>query len=126
LPTLDEFSLKLITHKDILECNQNGVMGSLIYEADSIEIWKSIKKGSKDGWIGIFNRSTENQTISLRPENLGFNSDTSSKLFDVWGTKDASGLKFEINPNGVVFLRYHVNQPATWKSSAKNRIAAIF
>jgi hypothetical protein len=106
LPTLDEFSLKLITHKDILECNQNGVMGSLVYEADNIEIWKSIKKGSEDGWIGIFNRSAENKSISLRPENLGLNSDTSSKLFDVWSNKDASDLKFEINPDGVVFLKY--------------------
>jgi len=109
LPTLDEFSLKLITHKDILACNQNGVMGRLVYESGSIEIWKTTKKDSENGWIGIFNRSTENKTISLRPENLGLNSDTSSKLFDVWSNKDASGLKFKINPNGVVFLRYPVN-----------------
>lgn len=109
LPTLDEFSLKLITHKDILECNQNGVMGSLVYEADSIEIWKSIKKGSEDGWIGIFNRSTENKSISFRPVDLGLNSDTSTRLFDVWSNKDASDLKFEINPDGVVFLKYSAN-----------------
>ena len=109
LPTLDEFSLKLITHKDILECNQNGVMGSLVYEAGSIEIWKSNRKGSEDGWIGIFNRSAENKSISLRPENLRLNSDTSSKLFDVWSNKDASDLKFDINPNGVVFLKFSFN-----------------
>jgi len=106
LPTLDEFSLKLITNKDILECNQNGVMGSLIYEASGIEVWKTPEHNSKGGWIGIFNRSAEYESISLRPENLGLSSDTSYNLFDVWSNKDALDLKFEINPNGVVFLKY--------------------
>jgi len=109
LPTIDEFSLKLITHKDILECNQNGVMGRLVYESGSIEIWKTTKKDSEDGWIGIFNRSTDKRVISLSPENLGLNYDTALKLFDVWNNKDASDLKFEINPNGVVFLKYKVD-----------------
>jgi len=106
LPTLDEFSLKLITNKDILECNQNGVMGSLVHEADGIEVWKTPEHNSKGGWIGIFNRSAEYESISLRPENLGLSSDTSYNLFDVWSNKDALDLKFEINPNGVVFLKY--------------------
>ena len=31
LPTLDDFSLELITNKEMIACNQNGVMGKLIY-----------------------------------------------------------------------------------------------
>jgi hypothetical protein len=106
LPTLDEFSLKLITNKDVLECNQNGVMGSLVYEADGIEIWNTPKKESKDGWIGVFNRTGENKSVSLTPENLGFDAATNYKIQDVWNATELTTIDFKINPNGVVFLKY--------------------
>jgi hypothetical protein len=106
LPTLDEFSLKLITGKDVLECNQNGVMGSLVYEEAGIEIWNTPKKNTKEGWIGIFNRTGEQKSVALKPENLGLEAAASHKLQDVWNKKEVSALDFELNPNGVVFLKY--------------------
>ena len=106
LPTLDDFSLKLITDKDILECNQNGVMGSLVYESEGIEIWNTPKKNSKGGWIGVFNRNKELKSISLKPDNLGADFISSTKLLDVWNNKEVSALDFEINANGVAFLKY--------------------
>jgi alpha-galactosidase len=106
LPTLDDFSLKLITDKDVLECNQNGVMGSLVYEADGIEIWNTPKKNSKEGWIGIFNRTDESNEILLKLENLGLEFEQTYKLNDVWKNQNISTLDFSIKPNGVVFLKY--------------------
>ncbi len=106
LPTLDDFSLKLITDKDILECNQNGVMGSLVYEKEGVEIWKTPKQNSQDGWIGIFNRNLDLKFISLKHEDFGSNFSKSNKLFDVWNKKEISALNFKINPNGVIFLKY--------------------
>jgi alpha-galactosidase len=106
LPTLDDFSLKLITDKDALECNQNGVMGSLVYEANGIEIWKTPKKNSKDGWIGIFNRTDMNQSISLKHENLGLDATASLKLKDIWNLSKVSTLDYTLNPKSVVFLKY--------------------
>lgn len=107
LPSLDDFSLKLITDKDVLECNQNGVMGSLVYEAEGIEIWKTPNKNNKeDGWIGIFNRNEEIKSFSLKRENLGLDAAESYKLQDVWNTSEVSSFDFEINPNGVVFIKY--------------------
>ena len=105
LPTLDEFSLKLITNKDVIECNQNGVMGHLVYDKRGIEIWITPKKNSKDAWIGIFNRNLEERSISLKPENLGMEADISSKFLDVWNEKEVTNFDFELNPNGVVFLK---------------------
>lgn len=104
LPTLDEFSLKLITDKNVLECNQNGVMGSLVHDANGIEIWKTPKKNSKDGWIGIFNRTKENRSISLKHEYLGLTAAASLKFQDVWKAGKVSALDFEINSKTVVFL----------------------
>ena len=106
LPTLDEFSLKLITNKEILTCNQNGVMGSLVYEEAGIEIWETQKKDSKDTWIGIFNRTEEGKSVSLIPEKLGLDAATSINLQDIWNEKEITNLDFELNPNGVVFLKY--------------------
>jgi len=106
LPTLDDFSLKLITDKDVLECNQNGIMGSLVYEEGGIEIWKTPKNNSKDGWIGIFNRTEEIKSISLKQGNLGLDTAESYLLHDVWNKGEVSTLDFEINPNGVIFLKY--------------------
>jgi alpha-galactosidase len=106
LPTLDDFSLKLITDKEMLACNQNGVMGSLVYEKDGIEIWKTPNKNGKGGWIGIFNRNKELKSVSLKHENLGKEISKSTKLFDVWNVKTVSVLDFKINLNGVVFLKY--------------------
>jgi alpha-galactosidase len=106
LPTLDDFSYQLITNKDILKCNQNGVMGSMVYDQGGIEIWKTPKTNGKEGWIGIFNRTDGNKSISLKHDNLGLNPNTTILLKDIWKKKDISSLDFKINPNGVVFIKY--------------------
>ena len=106
LPTIDDFSLKLITEKEVLECNQNGVMGSLIYEKDGIEIWKTPKQKSSDGWIGIFNRTSETKSISLKQEDLGLPANETYTFQNVWNPDGLSHFNHNINPNGVIFLKY--------------------
>ncbi|NBB78225.1 MAG: glycoside hydrolase family 27 protein [Verrucomicrobia bacterium] len=109
LPTLDDRSLELITHAAMLKCNQNGVMGHLVYEANGIEIWKTPKRESADGWIGIFNRTPESNAASLTIEDLGLDPGQNYALFDIWGDEAISGLDFSINPNGVVFIKYSLD-----------------
>lgn len=106
LPSLDDFSYQLITNKEMLTCNQNGIMGSLIYDKEGIEIWKTPKRNGNGGWIGIFNRNKEGKSISLTPENLGVSITASKKLLDVWKNRVVSTLDYKINPDGVVFLKY--------------------
>lgn len=105
LPTLDDFSLNLITNPTVIECNQNGVMGSLVYENGDTEVWKILKTGTKEGWIGIFNRSKDSKTVSLKNSDLKLKG-KSYKFYDVWGEKEVDNLFFKINGNGVVFLKY--------------------
>lgn len=106
LPTLDDFSLKLITNKEMLECNQNGVMGHLVHESKDLEVWQSPKKGSKDGWIGVFNLSDKDIQLGITKELIGLDFDEFD-LYDIW--HDTS-LRFEdqknIPANGVIFIRY--------------------
>ena len=110
LPTLDDFSLRLITDKNVLECNQNGVMGHLVYDADGIEIWNTPNKNSEGGWIGIFNRTPEVNKISLKVEDLGLAANQNYGFEDLWMDKEISSLNLSVNPNGVVFLKYINNQ----------------
>jgi alpha-galactosidase len=107
LPTLDDFSLSLITTPQMLACNQNGVMGSLVCDKDRLETWKVEKKGvAGEGWIGIFNRTDKKTSFELTESLPGF--DVSKyKLFDVWNdNKLLKTGKVELEPNDCLFLRY--------------------
>lgn len=108
LPTLDDFSLRLITDPDMLACNQNGVMGSLVFDQGAIEIWKVGKRGaSGEGWIGVFNRSGTVQSLTLTAELLGLDDSRHYILRDVWNrTHRKICGSVNIPPNGVVFLAY--------------------
>lgn len=109
LPTMDDFSLELLTHPDMLECNQNGIMGDLVFDKDKVEIWNTPARDGNGGWIGIFNRSEAKQKLSLSKVDLNLADAVSYKISDIWGNKDVDTLKFKINPNGVVFLKYTGN-----------------
>ena len=104
LPTLDKFSLSLITNKEMLACNQNGIMGKLTYDKNKFEVWNTPNKSGKGGWVGIFNRNNEAKSISLNYTDLGL--DKSTKLFDIWNKKKIKRLDFKLNANGVVFIKY--------------------
>lgn len=111
LPTSDEFSFKLLTNKEMLACNQNGVTGKLVYNKDSTEIWKTPNKTRTDeGWIGIFNRTNHSKSIQLSVSD--FDTKRTMSLYNIWQQKElgtftsTSILTFQINPNGVVFYRY--------------------
>lgn len=112
LPTTDEFSFSLLTNKEMLACNENAVVGSLVSDKDTIEVWKVVDtKNPKKGWIGIFNRNTEIKDFDLTNSALGF-ADQSFKLTDIWMHKDLDKIKnsdkktVSINPGGVLFCTY--------------------
>lgn len=108
LPTLDDFSLMLITDPEMLACNQNGVMGSLMLEKDGLETWKTNKRGADDeGWLGVFNRLDGKTEFVLTPERLGLES-TEYSLYDVWrDDKKSFGQTIQLNPNGVLFIKFN-------------------
>ena len=107
LPSLDDFSLGLITHPEVLECNQNGIMGSLIFENEKIEVWKTPKNnGTKEGWIGLFNRNSEPVHTMCSEEILGIDP-AAYKLNSIWNdTKVPNNKGLTIPANGVVFIKY--------------------
>jgi len=110
LYTMDDFSLGLMTHEEILECNQNGVVGKLAHRDGKVDVWKTPSQGRKErGWIGIFNRDAKNEmSVSLELEELGLNPDVEYRITDSWNDVDFEGDEyfFTIPPDGCVFLKY--------------------
>jgi len=111
LPTMDGFSLRLLTDPEMLACNQNGVMGTLVSELDGIEVWKTQEKArSQNGWVGVFNRTDRMKRVTLSKSFLGLTADAT--VYDVWqGRKkhrltSSSAIEIDINANGVLFLRH--------------------
>jgi hypothetical protein len=107
LPSLDDFALKLITDREMLACNQNGVMGSLVVDEGGVETWRVFEKGFLDrGWIGVFNRLDEPVSFKMDMARLDFSSDF-YHLTNVWGGDEISfGSMVRLQPNGVLFIRF--------------------
>ncbi len=120
LLTMDDFSYSLLTNKDMLACNQNGVMGVNVYRAGNLDVWLTPdKEDPGKGWVGIFNRTTTDRKMKLSKYDLGFTKYEDSynvvensnvfKLKDIWEGSEFimdSYHQFLIPANGVVFLEF--------------------
>jgi hypothetical protein len=111
LPTLDDFSLKLLTDKQMLACNQNGVMGHLEAEKAGFEIWRTPEKGEAGkGWIGVFNRNGVPKSIQINKSTLGLEAGKKYNIRNIWTRRNVlekdSKQVAKIGANGVLFLRY--------------------
>jgi hypothetical protein len=123
LPTLDDYSLQLLTSKEMLACNQNGECGWNVYENEGIEVWMVAENNQPGkGWLGIFNRTGTSRTVELTREQLGLMKfvtgyklvpETKSvHFFDIWKNEQFDlkepQLKLTIEGNDVSFLRYQI------------------
>lgn len=129
LESMDDHSIRLLTHPDMLACNRNGVIGrNLRHVPDGLEIFVTPDKqldamgqqryeGSVGGWLGIFNVTDRVTTTDLKFGQLGLRREwgnTSPNTYDVrgiWrderqvlGPEDT--LQADIAPNGVAFYRF--------------------
>jgi hypothetical protein len=112
LPTSDEAAFALITNREMLACNQNGVVGRLVYDRDDIESWRTPdRQHAGQGWLGIFNRTEQPQTVALTLAELGLAASRWS-LRDIWRDRDLGSfqaqdtLRAVIVPDGVLFCHY--------------------
>ena len=100
--------LDLITDKEFLACNQNGISGTLQSQSGLREVWRTPKaKITGQGWVGIFNRNEhEGVTAPLTLKDLGL-PDGNYTFRNVW-TKQVVTLDqaVTIAPDDVLFLEY--------------------
>jgi hypothetical protein len=108
---IDDFSMSLFTHPDVLECDQNGMIGRLAHREGKLDVWKTPENGNENsGWIGVFNRDGRKRLgVDLGLKELGLNPERSYILKNLWTQQvlpAAVKYGFEIPADGVVFLRY--------------------
>lgn len=122
LLTMDDFSYSLLTNKEMLACNQNGVMGVNVYRAGNIDVWLTAHASDPArGWIGIFNRSKSDREVTLTKQDLGFVAFEASynltaasqgfQLTDVWSGETMTikdKYTFTLPAEDVVFLRFQM------------------
>jgi alpha-L-rhamnosidase len=111
LYSMDNYSISLLTHADILACDQNGVVGKLAFRTDKTDVWKTTDNNDPDkGWIGIFNRDGKNpHTIQLNLKELGLDTASDYELKELWSQTDvqqADPVSFTIGSDDCIFLSY--------------------
>lgn len=114
LTSSDNIVFELITDRDMLACDQNGITGRLAKRvssyAEKVDVWKTPHKTKANtGWIGVFNRNPYMEIIKFEKSELGLNAGTAYSLHDIWGKRaiqDSEQFIFEIPADDVVFIRY--------------------
>jgi len=122
LLTMDDFSYRLLTNREMLACNQNGVMGVNVYRAGNIDVWLTPHKmDPRMGWIGIFNRSKSYRKVTLTKQDLGFVAFEASynltvarqhfRLKDIWSDETITiedEHTFTLPAEGVAFFKFQM------------------
>jgi alpha-galactosidase len=111
LTDMDQESFGLLTDREMIACDQNGVVGRRVYAQDDIEVWQTHLRGQKaSGWLGIFNRHPEVRHVHLTKAQLGLDGADSFHLQDIWRKRplmfENQALEFELGPDDVCFLRF--------------------
>lgn len=108
LPTMDDFSFRLLTNREMIRANQNGIMGSLVYEQDGIQVWNTPERNGRGGWFGIFNL-TEKVCRKSLPLEVLTRQTRCRRLYDVWSDrkiKVKAHIEIDLAPYDVCFVRY--------------------
>ncbi len=120
LPSLDDFTLSLLTNDEVLEVNQDplGRQARRIAHTDETEVWaKDMEDGSKA--VGLFNRGELPQPIFVRWVDLGIKG--KHVVRDLWRQKDLNTFegRFEstVPRHGVMLVRIRWGQKQIGKPS---------
>lgn len=100
----------LLTTREIIACNQNGVVGRKVAEQGGVEAWKTESPDGSRCWLGIFNRNEHSARISLQPSDVGL-FDEARGARDVWsGRALLEEHDAVLPPDGVAF--FEINREA--------------
>jgi alpha-galactosidase len=89
LPSSDEFTLSLITNRDVLNVNQHSANGKQLFRDGDLIAWTADDLKTGDKYLALFNAS-DNQTagaadITVKFEQLGLSG--THKIKDLWSGK---------------------------------------
>lgn len=100
----------LITNRAMLDCDQNGICGTLQSEQKSVEVWRTPKTGNPgQGWIGVFNRN-ETEPVTCTPSLKDMGLPVGNYRFrNIWSNETFTQDKLvNIGADDVLFLEYEI------------------
>lgn len=108
LVDMDEWTLSLLSNKEVLEVNQNSANGCQCGKNGDRVHWLAEIPGSTDRYLAIFNLSDDEDTVSVTLEEVGFRG--GAYFRDLWAGEDLGLIdrpKFEkkLPPHGCALYR---------------------
>ncbi len=108
LQGLDEFTLALLTNKEVLEINQQSKNGREVFSNEETIIWSAESHDGISKYVAFFNlNDSMSKTINVKLADIGINDLCS--VYDIWKKEDLpdakNGLNVEVSPHGTVLLR---------------------
>jgi hypothetical protein len=111
LPSNDEFTLSLITNKDVLYVNQHSSNGKQLFRENDLIAWTADDPKTGDKFLGLFNASDTLGTaeITVKFEQLGLTGVHSVR--DLWTGEKLGKFTYSfsriINRHGAGLYRIH-------------------
>ena len=111
LPSNDEFTLSLLTNKDVLRVNQHSINGKELFRENDLVAWTADDPKTGDKYLALFNASDSESAVemSVSFKQLGLEGTHSVK--DLW-TQNRLGKFIDsfsrtINPHGAGLYSIH-------------------
>lgn len=115
LPMSDDDDFAYVTNKDVLDCNNNGVVAKQVAYFGYYDVRLARRKGDgRHGWFGIFHREGfkdgETRDISFTARDLGFEDGFPQSMYDVWEKREilpeCGKITLKFRSRGCHFLRF--------------------
>lgn len=104
----DEWTLSLLTNKEVLEINQNSHSNRLIYREEDKIVWMA-KDNHDNTYVGLFNASDETALVKVSLAQLGLSPNVSVR--DIWKLSELGKVEEVIvqtlPPHGSMLLKLY-------------------
>jgi hypothetical protein len=111
MPENDEFTLSLITNKEVIRINQNSKNNKEIFFVNGVSIWTADDKEDSVKYMAILNINDTPQTVVLPLEVAGIKGNPTVK--DLWAktylTKKDKGFEITLATHGISLLSFKTN-----------------
>jgi hypothetical protein len=102
---LDDFTLNLITNKEVLEVNQKSSNNHQLFNRDGFVAWTADMPGKKGGkYLALFNTKDQDAELTVSAKEVGVS--RFSKMRDLWKHQDIGrfrkNFKVTIPKHGAV------------------------
>jgi len=103
LPSLDPFTLSLLTNREVLAVDQHSSHNHLLFTRGTEIAWVADVAGTRQKYVALFNLGETPATIAVSWKQLGLGGKNAVR--DLWQKKNlgdfSQSFKAEINPHGA-------------------------